>query len=116
MRPQPWFLCRRWQRLRSCRWLRGPGNGGDGSNQSASANNDAGGDNPAILNDSTTYASGDVQNYENAQGAAREYLEALGTSGSPDFREMAFSIDKVSVTAKSRALKTGTRFEPKPRP
>ena len=70
----------------------------------ASANNDAEGDNPAILNDSTTYASGDVR-YENAQGAARDYLEALGTSGSPDFREMAFSIDKVSVTAKSRALK-----------
>ena len=88
----------------------GPGNGGDGSFQAASANNDAEGDNPAILNDSATYASGDAR-YENAQGASRDYLEALGTSGSPDFREMAFSIDKVSVTAKSRALKAEYTLE-----
>jgi hypothetical protein len=37
--------------------------------------------------------------------------EALGTSGSPAFNEMAFSIDKVTVTAKSRALKAEYSME-----
>ena len=68
--------------------------------------------NPAILNDSTTYPSaGAGYRYENTGGSARDYLEALGTSGSPDFREMAFTIDKVSVTAKSRALKAEYTLE-----
>ena len=37
--------------------------------------------------------------------------EALGTSGSPAFQEMAFSIEKVTVTAKSRALKAEYSLE-----
>jgi len=88
----------------------GPGQGGTGAGAADSANNDAEGDNPAILNDSTAYPSANYR-YENAEGASRDYLEALGTSGSPDFREMAFSIDKVSVTAKSRALKAEYTLE-----
>ena len=88
----------------------GPGGGGTGAGAAASAVNTAEGNNPAILNDSTEYASGNFR-YENKQGSARDYLEALGTSGSPDFREMAFGIDKVSVTAKSRALKAEYTLE-----
>ena len=37
--------------------------------------------------------------------------EALGTSGSPAFEEMAFSIEKVTVTAKTRALKAEYSME-----
>jgi hypothetical protein len=37
--------------------------------------------------------------------------EALGTSGSPAFSEMAFSIEKVTVTAKTRALKAEYTME-----
>ena len=88
------------------------GGGGTGAAAAASADNTAEGNNPAILNDGTTYPSaGTGYRYENTGGAARDYLEALGTSGSPDFREMAFTIDKVSVTAKSRALKAEYTLE-----
>ena len=38
-------------------------------------------------------------------GVATSAAEALGDGAGPDFKEMAFSIDKTSVTAKSRALK-----------
>ena len=38
-------------------------------------------------------------------------IEALGDSGSNSFAEMAFSIDKVSVTARSRALKAEYSME-----
>ena len=54
----------------------GEGGGGDGSGSAAAATNTAEGNNPAILNDSTTYASGNFR-YENTQGSARDYLEAL---------------------------------------
>jgi hypothetical protein len=40
-----------------------------------------------------------------AGGITTANAEALGTSGSPAFNEMSFSIDKTTVTAKSRALK-----------
>ena len=40
-----------------------------------------------------------------AGGVATATAEALGTSGSAAFNEMSFSIDKTTVTAKSRALK-----------
>jgi len=43
--------------------------------------------------------------YTTAGGSATSAAEALGTSGSPAFNEMSFSIDKTTVTAKSRALK-----------
>ena len=57
-----------------------PGGGGDGSGTAASADNTAEGNNPAILNDSTTYPSaGAGFRYENTGGSGRDYLEALGT-------------------------------------
>ena len=40
-----------------------------------------------------------------AGGITTANAEALGSSGSPAFNEMSFSIDKTTVTAKSRALK-----------
>ena len=43
--------------------------------------------------------------YKVGQGMDTEKSEALGTDSSPAFNEMAFSIEKVTVTAKSRALK-----------
>ena len=62
--------------------------------------------NPSILN-------GGAQNaYPTGQGFKTQDLEALGDDTSNnDFREMAFSIEKVSVTAKSRALKAEYSLE-----
>ncbi len=63
------------------------------------------GTNPATLNDSPsagTYTTGD--------GMSTAQAETLG-DGSDEFAEMAFSIDKVTVTAKSRALKAEYTME-----
>ena len=63
------------------------------------------GSNPGLLNDSPagTYERG-------VTPMAREDAEALGES-SKLFREMSFSIEKTSVTAKSRALKAEYTLE-----
>lgn len=64
------------------------------------------GTNPSILN------GGSGLDYRTGQGFSTQALEALGdNSTSNDFREMAFSIEKVSVTAKSRALKAEYSLE-----
>jgi hypothetical protein len=64
------------------------------------------GTNPSILN------GGAGRDYNVAQGFSTQALEALGDNASSnDFREMAFSIEKVSVTAKSRALKAEYSLE-----
>ena len=55
---------------------------------------------PAALDDSDT-----VDDYTPGAGLATADAEALGTPSSPAIPEMAFSIDKTTVTAKSRALK-----------
>ena len=47
----------------------------------------------------------DVDDYTPGAGNTLATAEAQGTSGSPAIPEMAFSIDKTTVTAKSRALK-----------
>lgn len=47
----------------------------------------------------------DVDDYTPGSGNTLATAEAQGTSGSPAIPEMAFSIDKTTVTAKSRALK-----------
>ena len=46
-----------------------------------------------------------VAEYQPGSGTATATAEAQGTSGSPAIPEMAFSIDKTMVEAKSRALK-----------
>jgi hypothetical protein len=43
--------------------------------------------------------------YTTGQGVATATAEAMGTTGGQAFNEMSFSIDKTTVTAKSRALK-----------
>jgi len=49
--------------------------------------------------------------YNFAGGMATAQAEALGATGNSAFPEMAFSIDKVSVTANSRALKAEYSIE-----
>jgi hypothetical protein len=65
------------------------------------------GSNPAILNP----LPGDQLGYNVGQGMATNEAEALGTDGGPAFREMGFSIEKLTVTAKSRALKAQYSME-----
>ena len=70
------------------------------------------GSNPGLL-DSTYPATGDAQTYNVGQGMRTDDAEGLG-DGSPSgnhFNEMAFSIEKVTVTAKSRALKAEYSLE-----
>ena len=68
------------------------------------ASNDMAGSNPGLLNDSGTYTIG-------GQGMTTAQAEALGDGSGNHFREMGFSIEKVTVTAKSRALKAEYTLE-----
>jgi len=73
-------------------------NGGSGANP-----ND-----PSLLN---PYSAAKNKAYATGQGMDTEKAEALGTDSSPAFNQMAFSIEKVTVTAKSRALKAEYSLE-----
>ena len=75
-----------------------PGVGGAGSSAQS-------GTNPAVLNDSPAGA------YTTGTGMATATAEALGDSGNNAFAEMAFSIEKSTVTARSRALKAEYTME-----
>ena len=55
--------------------------------------------------------SGNSATYNFAGGANTAQAEALGSTSNADFNQMAFSIDKVTVTAKSRALKAEYTIE-----
>jgi hypothetical protein len=67
----------------------------------------AAGDNPADLN-----ASGATgREYRVGQGMSTYDAENLGTGSGEQFNQMAFSIEKLSVTAKSRALKAEYTLE-----
>ena len=61
--------------------------------------------------DSNTSPLTAVGSYNTGVGMATSVAEALGDSGGNAFPEMAFSIEKVSVTAKSRALKAEYTME-----
>ena len=63
------------------------------------------GTNPAVLNDSPAGA------YTSGSGMTTDYAEALGDAAGNAFAEMAFSIEKSTVTAKSRALKAEYTME-----
>ena len=63
------------------------------------------GTNPATLNDSPSAGT-----YTTGIGMTTAQAETLG-DGTDEFAEMAFSIDKVTVTAKSRALKAEYTME-----
>jgi len=67
------------------------------------------GSNPGAL-DGTFPATADGTTYNVGQGMRTDDAEDLGTSGD-NFNEMAFSIEKVTVTAKSRALKAEYSLE-----
>ena len=85
----------------------GPGSYDPGA--SSSAANDAEGTNPALLNDSP---AGTYEQTGDATGMTTATVEGLddATSGS-EFREMGFSIEKVTVTARARALKAEYSIE-----
>ena len=68
------------------------------------------GSNPSAL-DGTFPQTGDSTAYNVGEGNTTAFAEALGTDSSPAFNEMAFSIEKVTVTAKSRALKAEYSLE-----
>jgi len=65
------------------------------------------GSNPGLLSPTAQTQSG----YNVGQGMSTANSEALGDGGAIDFNEMAFSIEKVTVTAKSRALKAEYSLE-----
>ena len=62
--------------------------------------------NPAVLNDSPSAGT-----YTSATGMTTAQAEALGDASTNAFAEMAFSIDKSTVTAVSRALKAEYTME-----
>ena len=66
------------------------------------------GTNPGLLNPE---ASQTQSTYNVGQGMVTGDSENLGVSGGAQFNEMAFSIEKVTVTAKSRALKAEYSLE-----
>ena len=66
------------------------------------------GSNPAVLN---PVGSATTSAYNVGQGMATGEAEALGDGANNHFQEMAFSIEKVTVTAKSRALKAEYSLE-----
>ena len=57
------------------------------------------GSNPAVLNDDPAGA------YTTGGGMTTQAAELLGSDGNPAFKEMGFEIEKMTVEAKSRALK-----------
>jgi len=65
------------------------------------------GENPGALNPSSNSTQAA---YSVGRGMDTQTAEALGETGN-DFQEMAFSIEKVTVTAKSRALKAEYSLE-----
>jgi len=68
------------------------------------------GTNPGAL-DPTVTSSGDATTYNVGQGMRTDDAENLGQGAGDHFNEMAFSIEKVTVTAKSRALKAEYSLE-----
>jgi len=75
---------------------------------SSSTDNDAEGNNPGLLNDSP---AGTYEQTGDATGMTTATAEALDDSGNSYFREMGFSIEKVTVTARARALKAEYSIE-----
>jgi len=86
--------------------------GGQGKSNQNAAGTTGGGDvgatetNPAVLNDSPSAGT-----YTSATGQTTAQGEALGDTSTNAFAEMAFSIDKSTVTAVTRALKAEYTME-----
>lgn len=69
------------------------------------------GDNPGLLNPTPGGTGIGSDGYSVGQGMATGDLEALGDSAGNHFNEMGFSIEKVTVTARGRALKAEYSLE-----
>lgn len=84
--------------------------GGAAGNTSAfgGANNTWGG---VFGVNTSTVVSGNSQTYNFSGAMNTAQGEALGSTGNTDFNQMAFSVDKVTVTAGSRALKATYSIE-----
>ena len=67
------------------------------------------GTNPGLLN--STAAQTNATDYNVGQGMRTDSAEDLGDGTGDQFNQMAFSIEKVTVTAKSRALKAEYSLE-----
>ena len=68
--------------------------------------------NPSLLNPEASNPNHQTPPYNTGQGMSTEIAEGLGVDGSGyDFREMGFSIEKLTVTAKSRALRARYSME-----
>ena len=67
------------------------------------------GSNPGLLNPAAAQAN--ATDYNVGQGMRTDDAEALGSEAGDHFNQMAFSIEKVTVTAKSRALKAEYSLE-----
>ena len=67
----------------------------------------AAGSNPALLNSAGAAGT----DYRVGQGMSTQAAEALGGAAGDQFNQMAFSIEKIAVTAKSRALKAEYTLE-----
>ena len=66
------------------------------------------GDNPAVLN---PVGTAETTAYNTGQGLVTGDAENLGSGANDQFNQMAFSIEKLTVTAKSRALKAEYSLE-----
>ena len=66
------------------------------------------GTNPSVLNPTATATA---TNYNVGQGMETDQAEKLGGTDEQQFNQMAFSIEKVTVTARSRALKAEYSLE-----
>lgn len=80
-------------------------------NEANTVHSGAAGGSQAALAVGTATANTFVANASAGGAANTAQAEALGTSGSPAFNEMAFSIEKVTVTANTRALKAEYSME-----
>ncbi|CAB5221356.1 major capsid protein [uncultured Caudovirales phage] len=80
-----------------------------GISQANTIGNKSVGTSPASTAQTTVLANSNIYNF--AGGANTQQSEALGSTSNVAFAEMAFSIDKQTVTAKSRALKAEYTME-----
>ncbi len=69
------------------------------------------GSNPGLLNGAVPPAQTTATDYNVGQGMRTDTAEDLGDGAGDQFNQMAFSIEKVTVTAKSRALKAEYSLE-----
>jgi hypothetical protein len=80
-----------------------------GVSQANTIGNKSVGTSPGSTAQTSVIANSNIYNF--AGGANTQQAEALGSSSNVAFAEMAFSIDKQTVTAKSRALKAEYTME-----